>query len=944
MELFDEENEMNLIKFKLRENGEIVFKTIPFNNYFYLYIEDYHDFEFMLRQYVLKSEIVEYDGQEYAKCYYKNNTHRYFVKKKLEDENVTTFEMDIDSVKRFNIVNGKIPLCQEGLEKVFIDIETDDRKPLEKEFNGSVIASSAITGIAFKDLSGGVIHFIRNKGGDVDELKAFKQAVANKRFLEKDAKKNKVMIDMNKGIIAKYDDLFTQKLFEYERELLFETLNYLKNYDVTLSWNGWRFDVPFLKGRCEVHQFSFGSTWTADIDYMEIYKKNKFGSVKSYGLNAVSIREFKEEVEEGKEVENIEEVTKIDWKEKTGLKKYWEMYLCAPDVFKEYNIQDVNLMYMLEKKLRYMELQNVITEICHCPLMDTIHNSKSFDYAMLNENHLRGIISPSKPSKEEQERRKDVHISGGYTYVYEAGVHEELECYDYKSFYPTTVVTFNISPETFVTEMIPDLHGVLFDKESEYLQLAIDSASKYLGTDGKLKQKKYNEFLELNRPEGVSTLKDIMFKFVKHYDPVGPAKYAKENNLVFTPADINYDTRGWCIHPHRFYTREEGVFPMLSKKFLVERDTKKYELTQLERYTPEWWATHMYQNGLKTLGNSGYGAFGFRSFRFFMKEIGDAITTSCRFIMKKSIVFAEEQKYVAVFGDTDSSYLKNRGSTLSLKELDIAFYEYYDKFVKQFNTNCSIEHKSPITKEKETKNHFIVFEHEKTLAKVIIVAKKRYYYKEIDNEGKAYYATMGGAYKKTDTMPLAAKLQKELCREILDDTYDKTTWIKMLSELKKVTFDFKLDEEQIVMTKGISKKPKDYGGATIDSKTGMPKIKKDGTVQQKPIPCHIKIAAKMIEDGHDIEIGDKIDYVIVESKPRLAGISMAEFHDNPRYDADYYWRMIIAPLLEILKVTDKEEVYESYWSCWNFTDRQKKRLNAEIDIIDENEEVIEVTE
>ena len=924
---------------KLREDGKISYKQLPFHNYFYVKEEDYDDdidVHRITEQYCSMTESVDKSNGSFVKLILKNNFWRYKFKTALEENDIETFEADISAPKRFLIENQKIKLKQDKLEVVFLDIETDDRNPMEKDFNGNIIASSPITACAFKDMKG-KIKFVYNKARDSSMGEIYRHNRQNKE-IEKE---------------------FDKEFFKCEKELLIEIINYLKNYDLTLSWNGWRFDIPYIKQRCELHDLlnnnndlfyeepsSYEELMMIDIDYMEVYKKNNWESIKSYKLEKVSLKEFETEIDNADtKFNNLSEIKKVDWREKTGLKKFFDLYLFEKDVFKEYNIQDVNLMFLLEEKLRYMEIQNVVSRICHAPFGDTIHNSKSFDYAMLNEYYNNNLVAPSKPTMLEIEKRKDIHPSGGYTYVYNNGFHKDAHCFDYKSFYPCAAISFNMSPETFKGVAEPDLESVFSGEEMIYIKYCVDISKEYLDAKGLLNKKKYEIDIEEKRKQlNCLSMFDLMYKFIKNYKYDKLIEYCKKNNYQFTPADINYDTRGWAIHPHRVFARQDGIFPGLLKKFVQERDKTKYKLKGIEYHSTEWWTNHHYQDGLKVMANSGYGAFGFKSFRFFMNDICDSITTSCRYIMKKSILFSKEKGFEVIFGDTDSSYLIEKNNEIDIKNMDAEFYKYYKKLFEQYNTSCKIELTNPETKEKEINNHFIVFEWENMVESIIVIKKKRYYYK-IKEGDKFIYETKGGAYKKSDTSPIGAEIQKELCKDILDEDYRTNKWFNKISEIHDKVFSYNLEDEHIIMTKGLNNQIDKYGGPVIDGKTGEPKIKKDGTIQQRPIPCHVIIAKRLIESGEEIDVGDKIDYIITESKPRQVGISLKEFKDLKEhsqlnaavrlYDIDYYWKRIESPILEILQVIDKENVYNLYGKFWSYSKNQLEKLQEKMEYEDE---------
>lgn len=938
----------NGLVLKIRNSdGTLTNKKISYKNYFLISEEDYLNNQEGLDNVISQAELTtDKHGKNYYKLYLTSNYNRNKLKDACIDAGITTYEADINAVKRFFIENQDLDLSQNNLKMCYFDIETDDRLPLESDFNRYVVANSPILSYSIKDTTGNVVIFNYNKARDKEN------------FTEND-------------------------LLQNEQQLIYEMYSDLKDYDLVFAYNGQYFDFPYIKQRAEYHGFDVSNFLQQHIDYLLIYKKYVWGTLKSYSLDSVCRHEFADEIKNNPE--SMKEITKIDWREKSGYNKFYDLWKNDIKLLEEYNVQDVNLMFMLENKMQFVELSCVIADLCHCLFEDTLWNSHSFDYAMLNEYYNHNLISPSKPSLEEKEERQQLKISGGYTYCYKPGLHGTLECFDYKSFYPTTAITFNISPETFVEEKNPSFKKLLEiykPNELEFILEVINSNVTFINKNGDLNAKKYEKNIEeLAEKFAVEkTMDDLMWIFINQYSSPEYTEYALKNDLVYTPADLNYDTSGWNFHPHRFYNNQDlGIYPLLSKDYITTRDAVKYQLQQIEtergKDDPEYRRKNIYEQGLKLLNNSGFGTFGFRSFRYFMLPVSDAITTSCRYIMKKSISFAKTKGYEAIFGDTDSSFLKRVEGNLTIDDMDAEYYDYYDELVLPFNTNTEIEHSHPTTKEKELKNHFIVFEHEKTFESCIAVKKKRYYFKQLMLNGKYKYSTQGGAYKKADTMPLAAKIQKALCKALLDHTYDANEWKNRILELKNDIYTDKLELSQMLMVKSMSKNSSEYGKPVIDGSTGQQKVRKsDGAPMFAPIPAHVQIFKYFEEIGHDIEVGDKIEYVIYDRSGKIIpldkdsylrlkakkdeGQDITEdikeidyivdaisdlyhsksdrqkekwsFDFNKLYDRDYYWSRIESVLVEILAVADKDNVYTLYSDCWNMTQRQLEKAISEL--------------
>ena len=921
------------LKFKLLENDEVVYRLFEFNNYFYVYKDD----EAIVNNLLNRFGTCEDFDDEYCKFILNNNYDRYKCVNILDDKDVKHFEADIEASKRFLIDNVSLDLGQEYLRKVFIDIETFDLKPLEKDDRGRAKGISPILSVAFKDFNGNK-YYIYNKAFDegYEDIKdLYLKYVENRNDLEV---RNKI-----KSLQSKIENV----LISGEKRLLQEFAFIMKNYELYFAYNGEGFDVPYLKDRFAYHNLNFDDLDIIHMDYYLIYKKNSWDKLKSYSLNNVALHEFRNELDaKDSKFGDIEEVTKIDWKEKTNLKSFFELYLLNPSLLKEYNLQDVELMHMIENKNNFIKIHEIQCRLGHCLIRETMFNSEVGDFMILNEAKRRQYVKNSRPNKIVVKQRQDpingVFPSGGFTYCYIPGLHKYIHGFDAKSQYPTNIISFNISEDTFIKNIYPNLKIIFSEKEISLINYAVNVKKEFYNAKGELKKNKYDKAIDEKQKELDLThnMTELMWKFIKEYNDPELKSYLKRNNFTMTPADINYDTRGWEIHPHRVFTNNtQGILPYICKYLITERDKTKYELKDVEYHSDTWWEKHIYQNGLKVAANSMFGIHGLKSFRDFNYDIADAITTSGRYQTKSVVVFAQEQGFYTTAGDTDSAYIGHQDdetyeeAVKRAKDMDVKLFDFFNLYADEFNTNVNIELTRPDTKEKINCKHFFVFEHEKTFYSVIFVKKKKYYYKHLMND-KFVYETMGGISKKSDTIKIAADLQRELVKNVLDDEFDKNEWKEKLLTLKRKVDNYELELEYIIKHSGLSKDADSYGQPMIDGKTGGPKINKDGSIRYAPVPAHVEVAKRLIQKGEDINIGDKIPYIIVESKPNVA-ISIDEYNENPRYDESYYWESIISPIIEILSVVYPDDVYTFFGECWGYNERvlknKIKKMNEEED-------------
>ncbi|MFB6244792.1 MAG: DNA-directed DNA polymerase [Candidatus Nanohaloarchaea archaeon] len=127
------------------------------------------------------------------------------------------------------------------------------------------------------------------------------------------------------------------------------------------------------------------------------------------------------------------------------------------DELAEYAIKDSRIAYSLSQEIvpQVMEISRITGLI---PF-----DACRLTYGQLTENFLlreaseRGILAPNRPFEgERQERRRKGAYSGGFVYSPEPGLYEEMALLDFKSLYPTVMVSHNISPETLNVEGCED--------------------------------------------------------------------------------------------------------------------------------------------------------------------------------------------------------------------------------------------------------------------------------------------------------------------------------------------------------------------------------------------------------------------------------------------------------------------------------------------------------
>ena len=379
------------VRFRLLKDGQYIFKKLPFNNYFYVRMKDYIAYEddFLARW---KSLVVKVDKEStFAKIYLNNNFMRCQIRDWWE-QYCKTYEADIRANKRF-LLDKKLNLHNEEIPYCFFDIETEDKLPLRKDERGLILSNGQrILSCAFYDGTGASRYEI-------------------------------LMHETDAG----------------EKDLLGRIINIFAEYGIISGWNSVRFDMPYIKQRCDVLGVNYKILdYINHIDYMEIFKKYERKTLRSYSLNSVS--------------QYVLNRGKIDQAKGDGA--IYNTWKENPTKLIKYNIEDAKLLYDINQKRLFMEVSAHRANNAICHVQNVMHNSDSGDYYLMRRYKNRGIIMPSKPTRAEiEERRKFGKIGGGFTNCFEVGFFEKVDVWDFKSMYPSVVETWGISPETYVESM-----------------------------------------------------------------------------------------------------------------------------------------------------------------------------------------------------------------------------------------------------------------------------------------------------------------------------------------------------------------------------------------------------------------------------------------------------------------------------------------------------------
>jgi DNA polymerase I len=358
----------------------------------------------------------------------------------------------------------------------------------------------------------------------------------------------------------------------------------------------------------------------------------------------------------------------------------------------------------------------------------------------------------------------------------------------------------------------------------------------------------------------------------------------KNEDLVQIPYEMSDGTKKMTYYKKNDY----GILSNIIYNLIEERDKYKYKEGKINAVK---------SSAIKVLANSIYGVFSDKKFRYYNLDIANSITGFCRTLMKRCIKLAEDNGFVVIQGDTDSMMIKAlpQSCNVTIEQLSEKCKELFEQIKVEFNMP----------------RNFIAIEIEENFKRMISIMKKNYAY--INNDDKI--TIKGLQCIKSSTNPYGAKMQRELIENILTGKYElvqQQSRAEITESINTMYHNlnsgfFELDH--LIMKTKMGNKRSDYDGYVIDSKTGMPKIKKDGTTQKKSIPCHVKLYDRLEKKP---DIGDYIEYVIVSTGPNVAA-TIEEYKRDKKIDLAYYLEKFLKPMLKVLvhlKFNFEEKEYD----------------------------------
>ncbi len=216
------------------------------------------------------------------------------------------------------------------------------------------------------------------------------------------------------------------KSFRNEEDMLMDFVFHYSRVkpDVVAGWNI-AFDRDYLRARLKHYDFDLNTNHTCFLDMLEGYK-TLGPRRRSYRLKYVTVEEGIESPEEAQTAE-----------------KFLSEYRENPIPLIKYNMRDVWRLIKIDKIYNIIDYFWTLKEVVGLPdIEDVYFTSTLVDVMLLRQAKEEGIVLPSKS------KGQKAHYRGAIVLEPVPGIHENVAVFDMSRYYPSLIISFNISPET----------------------------------------------------------------------------------------------------------------------------------------------------------------------------------------------------------------------------------------------------------------------------------------------------------------------------------------------------------------------------------------------------------------------------------------------------------------------------------------------------------------
>jgi DNA polymerase I/DNA polymerase-2 len=315
--------------------------------------------------------------------------------------------------------------------------------------------------------------------------------------------------------------------------------------------------------------------------------------------------------------------------------------------------------------------------------------------------------------------------------------------------------------------------------------------------------------------------------------------------------------------PYWFCKNKRGFEAEAIEELFKERLVLKEKLKSFDPDSHEYVVFNTRQRALKTVLNASYGYFAYPASRWYSKECAEATASLGRYWIKEVLKEAEKRGFHAIYGDTDSAFLKFDGKR-----------EPIEQFITEINEKLPGVMRLDI-EDFYVKGLFVPREKGG-------MAKKRYAL--LDSKGRL--KVRGLEVVRRDISRYARETQQEILKICLIDEDIKRAF-RYLDDRVKALREGKYELRDFVVYEQLSKPISEY----------------------KLIAPHVMAAKKLAEKGIPVGEGSVVGYIIQKGHGSISERAYpVELADISKIDMDYYIENQLIPVsIRILKAFKSEE-------------------------------------
>ncbi len=576
-----------------------------------------------------------------------------------------------------------------------------------------------------------------------------------------------------------------------ERKMLVEFLElFRKKYHMFTGWNIKQFDWPYIRNRMKHLKIKSRFLPIQEIDAMQNYRKLTIWGFMggSYALDAVAKNYLG--IDHGK-LQTMQDAHDM-----------WNSFAGDRQALKEYNEMDADIVRRLDEKLHLCDPYIELTKMWPLLLRETPFMTSVIDTMLLEEatKHEWRLVFPRK-------REHEAELLGGMTLDPTPGVHRSVLALDFKSLYPTIMITYGFSPELM------------------YLFQAWRDTAKPLNA-------------------WIRELFDINIQ-----DETLPPKVPPKIPMDSRPADKYAFWKAHFldqVHPYVHFVRVligTGVTPYAfyghhMKELLIKRAEIKTEMKKYPEESIEFMSHNISQAGVKLVLVSSYGVAGYRNTRFFNDEFVNATTGIGQTILELVVQVVDSLGYRVIYGDTDSIFVKSR-EWRSPFELSLEAPNVAAKITEQLKVMLGFNHGVG------NDDYSIDLDAKVVYSSLLFTeAKKKYIGQTVWVEGR--YETkrevVGFESKRSDAFGLMVEVQEALADILATSEVEKvrSKIEPYLTQVARDLFDGKHDKKLIL-------------------KMSIRKANLDSYESEDP---HVRVARKL-QAKNMFRHGDKVKWVVI---------------------------------------------------------------------------------